>query len=130
MSKTKDVDRAPVHAVVMLPSKVVQIQAASQPGDSNSGPHVQLFALCEDGSVWCQYQSSGYSNVPTDGRWYSVVNPVEMDQPKLIERAKAVESWFTTPNVEDAHKRMPDDVFYGCFALVRWVLRYSHARSA
>lgn len=53
-----------------LPSKVVQIQAVSHPGDSNCGPHVQLFVLCEDGSVWCQYHSSGFSNVPTDGRWY------------------------------------------------------------
>ena len=62
------------HAVVVLPSKVVQIQAVSHPGDINCGPHVQLFALCDDGSVWCQYQSSGASNVPTDGRWYSALN--------------------------------------------------------
>lgn len=55
-----------------LPSKAVQIQAASLPGDSNSGPHVQLFALCGDGSIWVQYASSGFSNVPTDGRWYPV----------------------------------------------------------
>lgn len=70
MSETNE---ASVQSVVILPSKVIQIQAASQPGDCNSGPHVQLFALCEDGSVWCQYQSSGASNVPTDGRWYNHV---------------------------------------------------------
>lgn len=73
MSSEKTPATTPVDAVVILPSKVIQIQAASQPGDHNSGPHVQLFALCEDGSVWCQYQSSGYSNVPTDGRWYNHV---------------------------------------------------------
>lgn len=58
-----------------LPAKIVQIQAAAQPGDCNSGPHVQLFALCDDGSVWVQYHSSGISNVPTDGNWYSCHTP-------------------------------------------------------
>ena len=72
MGTTSDVDASPVHAVVTLPSKVVQIQAASQPGDGNSGPHVQLFALCEDGSIWVQYYSSGFSNVPTDGLWHVI----------------------------------------------------------
>jgi hypothetical protein len=62
-------------AVESLPTKVIQIQAASLPGDSNSGPHSQLFALCEDGSVWVQYHSSGYSNVPTDGMWRTVNRP-------------------------------------------------------
>ena len=70
MTKTKDVDRAPVHAVVMLPVKAVQIQSSGHPGDTNSGPHIELFALCEDGSIWVQYHSSGFSNVPTDGKWY------------------------------------------------------------
>jgi hypothetical protein len=58
-----------------LPSKVIQIQAQALPGDYNSGPHITLFALCEDGSVWMQYHSSGYSNVPTDGRWYRSCGP-------------------------------------------------------
>lgn len=58
-----------------LPSKAIQIQAASLPGDFNSGPHVELFALCEDGSIWVQYHSSGGSNVPTDGRWYPTAKP-------------------------------------------------------
>lgn len=66
-------------AVESLPTKAIQIQAASQPGDSNSGPHVQLFALCEDGSVWVQYHSSGYSNVPTDGMW-RLVNKATRDE--------------------------------------------------
>lgn len=71
MSNTKEA----AEPVADLSSKVIQIQAANQPGDHNSGPHVQLFALCEDGSVWVQYHSSGYSNVPTDGRWYPIVQP-------------------------------------------------------
>ena len=49
-----------------------QIQAVSQPGDSNCGPHVQVYALCEDGSLWVRYSSSGFSNVPTHGSWERV----------------------------------------------------------
>jgi hypothetical protein len=55
-----------------LPSKIIQIQSASNPGDGNCGPHTQLFALCEDGTVWCQYHSSGRSNVPNDGLWHRI----------------------------------------------------------
>ncbi|TXH42498.1 MAG: hypothetical protein E6Q97_35670 [Desulfurellales bacterium] len=55
-----------------LPSKAIQIETASHPGDCNCGPHIQLFALCEDGSIWTQYHSSGRSNVPTDGMWRRV----------------------------------------------------------
>ena len=58
-----------------LRSRPMQIQAASQPGDGNSGPHVQLFALCEDGSIWVQYNSSGFSNVPNDGLWHMIQPP-------------------------------------------------------
>lgn len=58
-----------------LPTKAIQIQAVSQPGDSNCGPHVQVYALCEDGSVWERYESSGFSNVPTDGLWRVVNKP-------------------------------------------------------
>jgi hypothetical protein len=66
---------AEMPACGVLRSKPTQIQAVSQPGDYNSGPHVQLFALCEDGSIWVQYHSSGYSNVPTDGSWHMVQPP-------------------------------------------------------
>lgn len=58
-------------SVDVLLSKIIQIQVASHPGDFNCGPHVQLFVLCEDGSVWCKYESSGDSNVPCDGRWHN-----------------------------------------------------------
>lgn len=68
--------------VEKLPAKAVQLQCCSQHGDSNSGPHVQIFALCSDGSIWVQYSSSGYSNVPTDGHWREVepkyVHPCEV----------------------------------------------------
>lgn len=59
-----------------LQSKPIQIQAVSQPGDFNCGPHIQLFALCEDGSIWVQYHSSGSSNVPTDGLWRVIQRPL------------------------------------------------------
>lgn len=67
-------DKMPKNSI--LRSKPQQIQAVSQPGDGNSGPHVQLFALCEDGSIWVQYHSSGFSNVPTDGMWH-MIQPLE-----------------------------------------------------
>ena len=56
----------------VLPSRPIQIQTLFNPGDHNSGEHVQLHALCEDGSIWLQYSSSGKSNVPNDGLWYPV----------------------------------------------------------
>lgn len=58
-----------------LASKVVQIQAVAHPGDSNCGPHVQVFSLCADGSIWIRYDSSGFSNVPTDGLWRMIQPP-------------------------------------------------------
>ena len=57
----------------VLPSRVTQIQAVHHPGDYNCGPHTQLYSLCEDGSTWVQYWSSGGSNVPTDGKYYSTL---------------------------------------------------------
>lgn len=64
----------------LLPSKPIQITTANHPGDSNSGPYVQLFALCEDGSIWMQYHSSGYSNVPTDGSWHLTGRTLQQDR--------------------------------------------------
>lgn len=58
-----------------LSSRPIQIQALSYGGDSNFGPHVQVFALCKDGSIFVQYRSSGYSNVPTDGKWHMIQPP-------------------------------------------------------
>ena len=53
-----------------LKSKIVQIQTIFHPGDHNCGEHVQTHALCEDGTVWIKYFSSGKSNVPSDGAWH------------------------------------------------------------
>ncbi len=58
-----------------LSSRVIQIQTLFNPGDHNSGEHVQLHALCADGSIWLQYSSSGKSNVPNDGMWYPILPP-------------------------------------------------------
>jgi hypothetical protein len=55
-----------------LPAKAIQIQATSHPGHANCGPHVLLYALCDDGSIWVQYESDGRANVPTDGLWRRV----------------------------------------------------------
>ena len=55
-----------------LISKIIQIQAVAQHGSPNHGEHVQLFALCEDGTTWVKYFSSGNANVPIDGLWYAV----------------------------------------------------------
>ncbi len=71
--------------VAFLGSRPVQIQAASLPGDTNSGPHVELFALCEDGSIWVQYHSSGFSNVPVDGKWRAVQPPAGFRYGKVEE---------------------------------------------
>lgn len=64
-----EVTESPLRAVP------IQIQAVSMPGDSNSGPHSKLYALCDDGSIWIMYESHGYSNVPTDGLWRMVQPP-------------------------------------------------------
>jgi hypothetical protein len=57
--------------VPKLPCGAIQIQAVSYIGDMACGSHLQLYALCEDGSIWCKYQSDGHSNVPVDGYWYN-----------------------------------------------------------
>ena len=64
-------------SVDILPRRIVQMQVASHPGDYNCGPHVQVFVLCEDSTVWVQYHCSPNSNVPNDGRWHPVVQVVE-----------------------------------------------------
>lgn len=58
-----------------LTAKVVQIQAVFHLGDPNCGPHVQLYSLCADGSIWVKYESSGFSNVPTDSLWRMIQPP-------------------------------------------------------
>ena len=71
--KTQTCTESPTRSV--LPSRPIQIQTLFNPGDHNSGEHVQLHALCEDGSIWLQYSSSGKSNVPNDGMWLMILPP-------------------------------------------------------
>jgi len=52
-----------------LDSKIIGMQAVAQHGDHNHGEHVQVIALCEDGTLWVKYLSSGGANVPEDGQW-------------------------------------------------------------
>lgn len=63
-------ESATIDGLDVLPSKIIQIQAVHHPGDYNCGPHIQVYSLCEDGSTWIHYWSSGKSNVPTDGKYY------------------------------------------------------------
>lgn len=59
------------------PSKVIQIQVMFFPAGPNNGDWNQLVALCEDGSIWGQCHSMGYSNVPTDGEWFNIATSPE-----------------------------------------------------
>lgn len=53
-----------------LPAKIIQIQAVRIPEEPGyCGPHVQVYALCEDGSMWIRYVAWPGNNVPTDGLW-------------------------------------------------------------
>jgi hypothetical protein len=63
------------------PSKIIQIQVMFVPEGVNNGDCNQLVALCEDGSVWGQWHSMGYSNVPSDGEWFNVV---EAHKPEVL----------------------------------------------
>ncbi len=53
-------------------STVVQLQVVTHPGDSNTGVHVRIYALCLDGTIWVKYDGE-YANVPNDGKWYPVL---------------------------------------------------------
>ena len=63
-----------------LPSKIVSANSTPVPGDQNVGPHTELIALCEDGSLWVQYRSDGFANLPMDGKWRMIHPPAESDQ--------------------------------------------------
>lgn len=58
-----------------LPSRIVQIVSMAFYTGPNNGDCNKLIALCEDGSLWEQWHSMGYSNVPTDGLWYPNYEP-------------------------------------------------------
>lgn len=54
----------------VLESKIVQIVGMFYSAGPNNGDCNKLVALCEDGSLWEQWHSNGFANVPTDGLWY------------------------------------------------------------
>jgi hypothetical protein len=56
-------------AYIELPSRIIQIVAMAFPEGPNNGSCSKLIALCEDGSLWEQWHSFGYANVPEDGLW-------------------------------------------------------------
>jgi hypothetical protein len=57
-------------AIDCLPSKAIQITTTYVHPSSNNGGHLQLFALCEDGSIWVKFAMGYGANVPEDGKWY------------------------------------------------------------
>jgi len=65
-------------SIELLPCRILQMQVVCHPGDYNCGPHVQIFVLCENSTMWVRYHASGTkSNVPNDGRWRPVVKMVQ-----------------------------------------------------
>jgi hypothetical protein len=56
--------------IATLPSRIIQIVSMGFCAGPNNGDCHKLIALCEDGSLWGQWHSMGYANVPTDGLWY------------------------------------------------------------
>jgi hypothetical protein len=56
--------------VKRLASKIIQVATMYFPAGPNNGDCNKLVALCKDGSLWEQWHSMGYSNVPNDGLWY------------------------------------------------------------
>ena len=78
--------------------KIIQIAPVHSGGQDGQSSLIHLFALCEDGKVWVQYQDFGGRENPLDTTWQPVhVNPpVEFDmddEPRGIdiveERIKA-----------------------------------------
>jgi hypothetical protein len=60
--------------VPILASRVIQIAASPQPGQWNCGPYTQLFALCEDGSIWWREAGLPGNNICEDSPW-NLVQP-------------------------------------------------------
>ncbi len=60
-----------------MDSKIIQIQAVNVHASVNWGEHVQVFALCDDGSLWVRYEMVSYSNMPDDGKWHLVSESVK-----------------------------------------------------
>lgn len=58
-------------ANVAIP-KIVQIQAVEMPTYGQCEPHIVLYALCEDGSLWAKSRS-----ISNESDWAPVSNKVE-----------------------------------------------------
>jgi hypothetical protein len=72
MSETNEASVQSV--VVRLESRIVQVQVVSKPsevvtGSLRVGSHTQVYALCEDGTLWLKYVCVGDCNVPAHGGW-------------------------------------------------------------
>lgn len=63
-----------------LTSRIVQIIGMGFCAGPNNGDCHKLIALCEDGSLWEQWHSMGYANVPNDGLWYPLHGPNDKDE--------------------------------------------------
>lgn len=50
----------------------VSVSPIFHPGDHNCGPHIAIYAVCGDGTIWVKYHSSPNNNVPTDNLWRKV----------------------------------------------------------
>lgn len=53
------------------------VSLVSMPFDAgpSNGPCHKLVALCEDGTIWEQWHSMGFANVPTDCGWHQLSSP-------------------------------------------------------
>lgn len=55
--------------------KVVSLVAMAFAAGPNNGECHKLVALCADGTIWEQWHSLGFANVPTDGAWHQLSSP-------------------------------------------------------
>lgn len=52
-----------------LPRACVQIQAIHDPGSFDTAPCMRLFAMCDDGSIWCRAQTPMQHSNADVGMW-------------------------------------------------------------
>lgn len=63
--------------------KVISIATMGFSSGPNNGECHKLVVLCEDGTLWEQWHSMGYANVPADGAWHQLSSPNDRDEPTL-----------------------------------------------
>ena len=86
--------------IMRPPSKILQIQTVVIPAGANNGDFVELIALCEDGSLWVQYRSNGYANVPSDGQWYELVAAGPKISEPLNESMERLEEFWDKNGID------------------------------